>query len=133
MHHHLRALRVAAAFLVLAPAIRAQEKDKDKEQELVPGHSVHGEAFNEGPRRKAHLMGGMGKVVFDITTKAPEAKDYFLQGVGQLHGFYYLESERTFRTVASLDPDCAMAYWGMAMSNINNGKRATELVKEILG
>ncbi|HXX92761.1 MAG TPA: redoxin domain-containing protein, partial [Planctomycetota bacterium] len=91
-------------------------------------HSIHGEAFNEGPRRKATLMPGMGKIGFEFTTKAPEAKAFFLQGVGQLHGFYYFESERSFRQVAFLDPDCAMAYWGMAMSNINNEKRAKEFL-----
>jgi peroxiredoxin len=125
MAHHLRALRIAAAFLFLAPSAHPQDKDPSL---LPPGHSIHGEAFNEGPRRKATLMAGMGKIVFDITTKAPEAKDFFLQGVGQLHGFYYFESERSFRQVAFLDPDCAMAYWGLAMSNINNEKRAKEFL-----
>jgi peroxiredoxin len=126
MNLHLRALHIATAFIILAPLALAQEKPK--EQELVPGHSIHGEAFNEGPRRKATLMGGMGKIAFDITTKAPEAKDFFVQGVGQLHGFYYFESERSFRQVAFLDPDCAMAFWGLAMSNINNEKRAKEFL-----
>jgi peroxiredoxin len=94
----------------------------------LPGHSAHGEAFNEGPRQKAHLMEGMGKVRFEITTRNPEAQSFFTQGVGQLHGFYYLEAERTFRQVALLDPECAMAYWGMAMANINNEKRAKEFI-----
>jgi len=128
MNHHLRALRVAASFLFLAPLAHPQEKGKEQDHDLLPGHSIHGEAFNEGPRRKATLMPGMGKIVFHITTKAPEAKDFFLQGVGQLHGFYYFESERSFRQVAFLDPDCAMAYWGLAMSNINTEKRAKEFL-----
>ncbi len=57
------------------------------------------------------------------------AQQFFDQGLGQLHGFWYYESERSFRQVARLDPDCAMAYWGMAMSNINNAKRAKALIK----
>ena len=40
----------------------------------------------------------------------------FDQGVAQLHSFYYFESERSFRQAAKIDPDCAMAYWGMAIS-----------------
>lgn len=96
----------------------------------LPGHSQNGESFNEGPRQAAVLMGDTGGVHFSIQTKNEKAQKFFDQGVGQLHGFWYFESERTFRTVASLDPDCAMAYWGMAMSNTNNDKRAKEFVKK---
>ena len=92
-----------------------------------PGHSLHGEAFDEGPRQKAYLMGGTGDVHFPVTTKVPLAQQFFDQGVGQLHGFWYFEAERSFRQVAALDPDCAMAYWGMAMANTNNDKRAKKL------
>ena len=96
----------------------------------LPGHSAHGEAFDEGPRRAAYLMGNTGKVKFQITTKAPAAQQFFEQGVGQLHGFWYLEAERSFRQVAALDGDCAMAYWGMAMANVNNAKRAKSFLAE---
>jgi hypothetical protein len=90
----------------------------------LPGHSVHGEAFNEGPRQEAHFMAGKGKVNFPVTTAKPLAQRFFNQGIGQLHGFWFFEAERSFRQVAKLDPDCAMAYWGMAMANLNNEKRA---------
>ncbi len=96
---------------------------------LQPGHSMHGEAFDEGPRQKAYLMGGTGNVHFPVTTKDPLAQQFFDQGVGQLHGFWYFEAERSFRQVASLDPDCAMAYWGMAMANTNNERRAKKLIE----
>ena len=33
------------------------------------GHSMQGEAFNEGPRRKAVLMKGIPKIAFPVTTK----------------------------------------------------------------
>lgn len=93
------------------------------------GHSVHGEAYNEGPRQKAQLMPGMGGVHFPIAAKHALAQKFFDQGVGQLHGFFYFEAERSFRQVAALDPFCASAYWGMAMANINNPKRAKEFIK----
>jgi peroxiredoxin len=95
-----------------------------------PGHSVHGEAFNDGPRHAAHIIPGMGKVHFPVTTAKPEAQNFVDQGVAQLHSFYYFESERSFRQAAKIDPGCAMAYWGMAMSNINNLKRARGFIKE---
>lgn len=95
----------------------------------LPGHSMHGEAFDDGPRQAAYIMGNTGNVHLDITTKVPEAQRFFDQGLGQLHGFWYYESERSFRQVAKLDPECAMAYWGLAMANINNEKRAKGLIK----
>ena len=94
------------------------------------GHSIHGEAFNEGPRRHATLKEGMGKVHFPVTTASPEAQAFITQGVAQLHSFYYLEAERSFRQAALIDPACPMAYWGMAMANVNNAKRARGFMKE---
>lgn len=88
------------------------------------GHSVHGEAFDEGPRQAAYLMPGMPDIDFPVTTTSPEAQRFFNQGVGQLYGFWYFEAERSFRQVAKLDTNCAMAYWGMAMANEQNEKRA---------
>src|SRR5437773_1499997 len=91
------------------------------------GHSVNGEVFNEGPRQRAYLMKGMASVSFPVTTTSGLAQRFFNQGVGQLHGFWYFEAERSFREVAMLDPKCAMAFWGMAMANVDNednGKRA---------
>jgi peroxiredoxin len=102
----------------------------DEGHDGLPGHSQHGEAFNEGPRQAAVLIPGCGKVSFPITTKKPEAQQFFNQGVGQLHGFWYYEAERTFRQVATLDKECAMAFWGMAMANVNNEKRAREFTKK---
>ncbi len=110
----------------------AQEAKTDRKGtgDLPAGHSGHGEAFNEGPRQKAFLMGGTGKVDFPVSTENSEAQAFFTQGVGQLHGFWYFEAERSFRQVAALDPDCAMAYWGMAMANDNNDERARGFIKE---
>jgi peroxiredoxin len=97
---------------------------------IPAGHSMHGEAFDEGPRQAAYLMDGTGKVRFPVTTTSPEAQKFFEQGVGQLHGFWYFEAERSFRQAAALDPACAMAYWGMAMANGGNEKRAKEFIKQ---
>ncbi len=96
--------------------------------EPLPGHSAHGESFNEGPRQAAVLLPGMGLIEFPVTTANPEAQAFFNQGVAQLHGFWYFEAERSFRQVAALDPSCAMAYWGMSMANVNNEKRAKGLL-----
>ena len=100
------------------------EDAKNAESEIEAGHSLHGEAFNEGPRQAAYLMQGMGNVHWEITTKSPMAQRFFDQAIGQIHGFWYFEAERSFRQVAAFDPDCAMAYWGMARANTKNESRA---------
>lgn len=112
---------------VTHPALLAEEPADDG---LTPGHSLHGETFNEGPRQKAYLMENTGKIEFPITAKTNEVQAFFNQGVGQLHGFWYFEAERTFRHVLYLDPTCPMAYWGLAMANVNNEKRAKEFIAE---
>ena len=63
---------------------------------VTHGHSYMGETFNEGPRQRAYLMGTTGPVRFPATTQNPEVQAFVNQGVGQLHGFWYLESERSF-------------------------------------
>ena len=102
----------------------------DDPAEPAAGHSSHGEAFNEGPRQKAYLMDGMPDIEFPITTRNSEAQNFFNQGIGQLHGFWYFEAERSFRQVAMLDTNCAMAYWGMAMANVSNEKRARAFIEK---
>lgn len=115
-------LSLTSITLVLAGAATAEESEVT--DELLAGHSHQGEAFNEGPRQQAYLMGGTGDVDFAISTKSDEAQAFFNQGMGQLHGYWYFESERSFRQAATLDSECAMAYWGMAQSNIKNEERA---------
>jgi peroxiredoxin len=101
-------------------------------EQVEAGHSRHGEAFNEGPRQSAVLMQGTGAVSFPISTKNPTAQAFFNQGIGQLHGFWYFEAERSFRQASKLDPDAAMPFWGMAMANINNEKRARGFIQRAM-
>lgn len=113
--------------------IRADEtRPASETQPNVPaaGHSLHGEAFDEGPRQRAILLSGMGKVHFPVTTHSAQAQAFVEQGVAQLHTFYYLEAERSFRQAALLDRDCVMAVWGLAMANTNNPKRAKAFLQQ---
>ena len=113
-----------------AAATAKGEKPKE-EPVLKEGHSTHGEVFNEGPRQAAYLMNGVGVVRFPVTTTNEEARKFVEQGVAQLHGFWYFESERSFRQAAMLDPECGTAYWGMAMANVNNEKRAKGFLDKV--
>lgn len=110
--------------------LRAAENEETGDDTVAAGHSYHGEAFDEGPRQKAYLMEGTSNVHFPCTSKKPLVQKFIDQGVGQLHGFWYFEAERSFRQAAAIDPDCAMAYWGMALANGNNTKRNKEFIKK---
>ena len=117
-------------YLLISLAAAATSPAQDTADKHLEGHSYHGEAFNEGPRQRAYLMGGTGDVNLPVTTKNQRAQKYFNQGLGQLHGFWYFEAERSFRQTAAIDPDCAMAYWGMAMANPNAEDRAAKFAHE---
>ncbi len=114
--------------LFFSSTIFAEEKKEEEDPAL--GHSYHGEVFNEGPRQAAVDIPGTGDVHFEVTTDSKEAQQFFDQGLGQLHGFWDFEAERSFRQVAALDPDCAMAYWGMAMANFKNDTRGKGFIEE---
>jgi tetratricopeptide (TPR) repeat protein len=58
----------------------------------------------------------LGKLSFE-TTCSPAAQAQFETGLRWLHSFEYQESERSFAKAAEADPACAIAHWGVAMSN----------------
>ena len=93
-------------------------------------HSLLGGAFDQGPRQQSRLRKGIGNVHFPVTTSKPEAQKFFDQGINYLYSFSWFESERAFRTAAKLDPDCAMAYWGMAMADSTRGKEFLKLAQD---
>jgi tetratricopeptide (TPR) repeat protein len=57
----------------------------------------------------------LGTVHFE-TSCSPKIEADFNRGVALLHSFWYEEAEKTFRRVAREDSKCAMANWGIAMS-----------------
>src|ERR1022692_1031924 len=57
----------------------------------------------------------LGKVSFPISCTAA-VQEQFDRGVALLHSFAYTAAENAFEGVGELDPRCAMAHWGMAMT-----------------
>lgn len=80
------------------------------------GHSHRGSAFDDGPRQKPWVIEGIGKTHFPITTANPEVQKWFDQGHTLLHSFWYFEAERAFRWCLKLEPENAMAWWGLSRS-----------------
>jgi len=65
---------------------------------------------------KEPLYDGLGSYSRTITTKSAEAQRYFDQGLGFLQGFNHRAAIRAFQQAAELDPQCAMAHWGVALA-----------------
>ena len=57
----------------------------------------------------------VGHIELPISCAAEVAPE-FQRGVALLHSFFYEEARRVFSTVATIDPSCAMAQWGIAMT-----------------
>lgn len=51
-----------------------------------------------------------------VTSCEPNVQSDFDRAVTLLHSFEYLESTRIFNEIIDQDSQCAMAYWGLAMS-----------------
>jgi tetratricopeptide (TPR) repeat protein len=60
------------------------------------------------------IFEGMGTYARPITTDSPEAQEYFNQGLNWLYAFNHDEAVRAFTRAAEIDPECAMAWWGVA-------------------
>jgi tetratricopeptide (TPR) repeat protein len=59
--------------------------------------------------------GGSGTVDFPISCSAPAQRE-FNRGVALLHNMTYVQARKKFERVAAMDPACAMAHWGIAMT-----------------
>lgn len=63
----------------------------------------------------ARIWEGVGARRFEpLTTDSRKARAYFEQGLALVYGFNHDEARRSFREAARLDPEFAMAYWGIA-------------------
>jgi tetratricopeptide (TPR) repeat protein len=101
---------VIAGLLIIEPlAIAQANPQNDVRSTVVPGQIA--------PR-----LQNLGNHKFPVTTSSARAQLFINQGLMLTYGFNHAEATRSFREAARLDPDCAMAYWGMALvmgPNIN--------------
>ena len=74
------------------------------------------------PGQIAPRLQNLGDHQFPVTTNSARAQLFINQAMMLVYGFNHAEATRSFREAARLDPNCAMAYWGMALvlgPNIN--------------
>jgi tetratricopeptide (TPR) repeat protein len=62
----------------------------------------------------------LGTVYFE-TSCNPELQPEFNRAIALLHSFWHNEAQQVFEKIATADPNCAIAYWGEAMSHFHLG------------
>ena len=70
---------------------------------------------DEGQHHEDLTPEQIGTVHFPISCAVSVQKP-FERGVTLLHSFWYEEAQKEFEAIARQDPQCSMAYWGIAMS-----------------
>jgi hypothetical protein len=65
---------------------------------------------------RAQLFEGLGDLQRAISTNLAAAQAHFDQGMRFLWAFNHDEATRSFAKAAELDPQCAMCYWGVALT-----------------
>src|SRR5258708_570018 len=86
-------LSLILAVVWSAPMLTAQEKTGDPEK--------------------------LGKVHFAMSC-TPAVQQQFDRAVAMLHSFWVSPAAKAFAEVAKSDPNCAMAYWGIAINRRAN-------------
>src|SRR6266576_958029 len=61
----------------------------------------------------------LGKVHFETSCK-PDAQKHFNRAMLYQHSFWYRASQMAFEDVLKADPECGIAYWGIALSLLWN-------------
>src|SRR6476659_9357849 len=102
-------------------------------------HLKSGKLISCGPPEKE-----FGIVDFEMTCNEKVKNDFNI-AMELLHSFEYEESEKVFAQIIDESPECAMAYWGVAMCNfhplweppseddLKKGTKAIEIAKAITG
>src|SRR5207247_247734 len=91
------------------------------------------------------LMAGRGKDVHFAVSCDAKSQPRFDAALAALHSFWYGQALKEFTALSEADPQCAMSYWGMAMSvwnqlwapprpdNLKKGLDAIEKARAITG
>ncbi|MFZ0134483.1 MAG: hypothetical protein WAK95_18240 [Desulfobacterales bacterium] len=104
------AIAILTGFILIENLAAAEKNNRDD----VDATALHGQI---APR-----LQNLGDYKFPVTTNSARAQLFINQAMMLTYGFNHAEAARSFREAARLDPDCAMAYWGMALvlgPNIN--------------
>ncbi len=68
------------------------------------------------PASSPKLLPGLGEVHHPVATKNSQAQQFFDQGLKLVFGFNHDEARKSFQRAAELDPELAMAWWGVSLT-----------------
>ncbi len=102
---------ILALIFAVTTALAAPEKALDPHAGCsAPPDSVD-PAMLERPTT---IVAGVGKVSQKVTAKTPAVQALYDQGLAYLHSYVWIEAARSFHQALREDPDCAMAWMGLA-------------------
>ena len=78
----------------------------------------------------AHDEDELGVVRFP-TSCSPQVQADFERGVAMLHSYWFSYAGKQFKSIAEKDPNCAMAYWGIALDLMGNTLGGGPPVKDV--
>jgi len=137
MRHTHILMAVSAIALTSCSHFRHHERERERgvAETAVPveGTTPADETVDVATMAGAPLFEGMGDFHREITTSSPDAQRYFDQGMVLAFGFNHAESIRSFRAAQTLDPECAMCFWGEALAtgpNINVTSKGKAVMSE---
>jgi tetratricopeptide (TPR) repeat protein len=135
---HISSSSLTFFVAVLIAISSCQEKKNIPTREMISELNLKmGEFISCAPADKQ-----LGTVNFPISGSSDARNDFNL-GAKLLHSFEYDEAEKVFAKIVQQEPGCAMAYWGVAMSNfhplwsppslpeLQKGARAVEIANSI--
>lgn len=133
----MRTIVTPATFVFLF-AVSCKSKNESQTLSAVSLDLKRGNLIACGPQQGESF----GTVSFDATVPGDLRED-FNTGIALLHSFEYNEAEKMFAKVIDKETACAMAYWGVAMSNfhplwdppspaeLKKGMQAVEIARSI--
>lgn len=112
----------ATALLAALPALAHDPAhDGRKREYFQPGAAFSGLPGDHAAHVPFHR--GLAALPFPVTTASADAQRYVDQGMALVWGFNHAEAVRSFRAAQTLDPACAMCFWGEALAlgpNLND-------------
>ena len=102
------------SIIMVGILLSCKEKNKGLPKVIINEMNLkRGEVISCGPADRQ-----FGSVNFEISCTG-KIQDDFNLAITLLHSFEYDEAEKVFAKIIDAEPACAMAYWGVAMSNFH--------------
>ena len=118
-------------FVIVLTGLSAAAEAKGKQAQAAREPDLCAVPPGAQPLLPAKLLPGMGITKdFPVTTSSEQARAFFLQGISQIHSFWFTESERSCLQALQYDPNMAMAHWCIALSAAGDYRPAFQLLRD---